>query len=92
MRGYKDTHILVSADCPVEHGVVPTAGKAGKPAHVIQYELLSKPHPCLRTAECRSSTRSMKLRSAVRMGAAIEGELWRNSSFFESRMKHIACF
>jgi hypothetical protein len=50
MRGYKDTLILVSADCPVEHGVVPTAGKAGKPAHVIQYELLSKPHPCLRAS------------------------------------------
>lgn len=42
MRGYKDTLILVSADCPAEYGAVPGGGKAGKPAHVIQYELLAE--------------------------------------------------
>jgi len=42
MRGYINTLILVSEDCPVEYGVVPTSGKAGKPAHVIQYELLTE--------------------------------------------------
>ena len=39
---YKDTLILVSADCPVEHGVVPASGKETPPAHVIQFELLSR--------------------------------------------------
>lgn len=42
MRGYRNTLILVAADCPAERGVVPSAGKAGKPVHVIQYELLAE--------------------------------------------------
>ncbi|CAM3899361.1 DUF6157 domain-containing protein [Cohnella lubricantis] len=41
-RGYYNTLILVSADCPVERGIVPTSGKAGKSAHLIQYELLTE--------------------------------------------------
>ena len=42
--GYRNTFILVAADCPAERGVVPASAKAAKPAHVIQYELLSE-HP-----------------------------------------------
>ncbi|WP_240353397.1 DUF6157 family protein [Cohnella algarum] len=38
---YKDTLILISEDCPAEAGIVPQSAKETKPAHVIQYELLS---------------------------------------------------
>ena len=38
---YTDTFILVAADCPVAAGVVPVARGERKPAHLIQYELLT---------------------------------------------------
>lgn len=41
---YRNTFIQVSADCPVEVGIVPTMKKESKTAHLIQYELLSE-HP-----------------------------------------------
>lgn len=39
---YTDTFILVSEDCPVEYGTVPVPTRAGTPAHLIQYELLTE--------------------------------------------------
>jgi hypothetical protein len=39
---YKDAFIQVSADCPVEVGIVPSMKKDSKTAHLIQYELLSQ--------------------------------------------------
>ncbi|TVY11479.1 DUF6157 family protein [Paenibacillus cremeus] len=39
-----DTFVQVSPDCPVQSSVVPVSRTAKKPAHVIQYELLSR-HP-----------------------------------------------
>jgi hypothetical protein len=39
---YIGTFIQVSPDCPVEFGVVPDTKKESKPAHIIQYELLSE--------------------------------------------------
>ncbi|WP_054939991.1 DUF6157 family protein [Paenibacillus ihuae] len=38
---YINTFIRVSADCPVETGVVPVTSRPLPPAHVIQYELLA---------------------------------------------------
>ncbi|WP_346010334.1 DUF6157 family protein [Paenibacillus sp. SYP-B3998] len=37
-----NTFIKVALDCPVEIGVAPTSSKDNKPAHLIQYELLSQ--------------------------------------------------
>lgn len=39
---YKNTFIRVSADCPADRGIVPVSTRPAKPAHVIQYELLSQ--------------------------------------------------
>lgn len=39
---YKNTFIRVSADCPADHGIVPVSTRSAKPAHLIQYELLSQ--------------------------------------------------
>jgi len=41
---YTETFIKVAADCPVQKSEIPVARKANKPAHVIQYELLTA-HP-----------------------------------------------
>jgi hypothetical protein len=40
--GYVDTFIQIAADCPVTCSAVPVTKKESKPAHVIQYELLSQ--------------------------------------------------
>jgi hypothetical protein len=47
---YIDTFIQVAADCPVTGGVVPTMRGKKKPAHMIQYELISR-NPYLYTQE-----------------------------------------
>ncbi|WP_244208991.1 DUF6157 family protein [Paenibacillus ferrarius] len=39
---YTNTFIQVSADCPVEMGIVPAMKQESKTAHFIQYELLSQ--------------------------------------------------
>ncbi|WP_255596521.1 DUF6157 family protein [Paenibacillus sp. S150] len=39
--GYTDTFIRVAADCPAGTGIVPVSSRPRRPAHVIQYELLS---------------------------------------------------
>ena len=39
---YVDTFIQVAPDCPVQTGVVPSTRGERKPAHVLQYELISK--------------------------------------------------
>jgi hypothetical protein len=41
---YTRTFIQVSADCPVQKSEIPVAKKNAVPAHVIQYELLTR-HP-----------------------------------------------
>lgn len=39
---YKNTFIRVSTDCPADHAIVPVSTRPAKPAHLIQYELLSQ--------------------------------------------------
>lgn len=39
---YINTFICVAPDCPVESGTVPVSARPSPPAHVIQYELLSR--------------------------------------------------
>jgi hypothetical protein len=39
---YKNTFIRVSTDCPVDRAIVPVSTRPAKPAHLIQYELLSQ--------------------------------------------------
>lgn len=39
---YQNTFIRVSTDCPADRGIVPVSTRPAKPAHVIQYELLSQ--------------------------------------------------
>lgn len=39
---YTDTFIRVAQDCPVETGLPPVSSRPLPPAHVIQYELLSR--------------------------------------------------
>ncbi|REK76386.1 DUF6157 family protein [Paenibacillus paeoniae] len=44
IRHWTNIFIAVAPDCPVFEGVEPVAKREGKPAHVIQYELLAN-HP-----------------------------------------------
>jgi hypothetical protein len=39
---YRDTFILVAADCPAVSGIVPVSKNGSKPMHLIQYELLAQ--------------------------------------------------
>ena len=39
---YTDTLIKVAADCPVRESEIPVSKKQNKPAHLIQYELLTQ--------------------------------------------------
>ncbi len=39
---YKETFITIAPDCPVNHSEVPVSNRAKKPAHLIQYELLTE--------------------------------------------------
>jgi len=39
---YTDTLVKVAADCPVDKGEIPVAKNLKKPAHLIQYELLTQ--------------------------------------------------
>ncbi|MGP0584088.1 DUF6157 family protein [Paenibacillus timonensis] len=39
---YKNTFIRVSPDCPADRGIEPVSTRPAKPAHMIQYELLSQ--------------------------------------------------
>ncbi|RJE90562.1 hypothetical protein D3P07_00160 [Paenibacillus sp. 1011MAR3C5] len=41
IRHWTNMFVAVAPDCPVETGVVPVSKRESKPAHVIQYELLS---------------------------------------------------
>ena len=39
---YTNTLVKVATDCPVNKSEIPVARKSAKPAHVIQYELLTQ--------------------------------------------------
>ncbi|MFD0587922.1 DUF6157 family protein [Paenibacillus sp. GCM10027627] len=41
-RHWTNMFVAVAADCPVYEGVVPMSKRDAKPAHMIQYELLSE--------------------------------------------------
>lgn len=41
-RHWTNMFVRVADDCPAETGVIPTQRRAEKPAHLIQYELLSE--------------------------------------------------
>lgn len=50
IRHWTNMFVAVAPDCPVETGVVPVSKREGKPAHIIQYELLAD-HPYQYTFE-----------------------------------------
>lgn len=39
---YTNTFITVAADCPIEQSQIPVSNREKKPAHVVQYECLTK--------------------------------------------------
>jgi hypothetical protein len=73
---YQDTFITVAPDCPVDHGVIPTAKGDVKPIHLVQYDLLTR-HPYTFTGkELEFETHVRRLGLSEAEVEARHDELW----------------